>query len=237
MIPTPHIEAKDNTEIAQTVLMPGDPLRAKFIADNFLKNVKQYNSVRGMLGFTGTYNNVPVSVQGSGMGMASMGIYSYELYSFYNVQNIIRVGTAGGINPNLNLRDIVLANGACTNSNFALQYNLNGTYAPTATYSILQNSVNCANTLNLNYHVGNILSSDIFYDDDTNSIERWRKMGVLAVEMEAAALYMNAARLGKNAMCILTISDIIGGAQTTSKEREEGFKNMMLLSLETAVSL
>lgn len=236
MIPTPHIEAKEN-QIAKTVLMPGDPLRAKFIAENYLENPVCYNTVRGMLGFTGTYKGIQVSVQGSGMGLPSIGIYSYELFSFYGVENIMRVGTCGAVAKHLKIKDIILANGACTNSNFALQYNLKGIYAPTATYALLEKAVNIAKNAGLNYYVGNILSSDIFYNDDKEALEGWHKMGVLAVEMEAAALYMNAARLNKNALCILTVSDIIGGEETDSKEREQGFKDMMTLSLDTAVAL
>ncbi|MCL1996125.1 MAG: purine-nucleoside phosphorylase [Defluviitaleaceae bacterium] len=237
MIPTPHIGAKSQNEIAKTVLMPGDPLRAKFIAENFLQDITQYNSVRNMLGYTGTYKGTKISVQGSGMGMPSIGIYSYELYSFYGVENIIRVGTAGAIAPFLKIRDIVLAAGACTNSNFAVQYGLQGTFAPIATYRILEKAAAFAKEKGLDYSVGNVLSSDIFYNDDKTAIEGWHKMGVLAVEMEAAALYMNAARLGKGAMCIMTISDIIGGAETDAAEREQGFKDMMHLALETAVSI
>lgn len=236
MIPTPHIEATSNNKIAKTVLMPGDPLRAKFIAETFMKNVERYNGVRGMLGYTGTYNGVPVSVQGSGMGMPSIGIYSYELYNFYNVENIIRVGTAGAVAKHLKIKDIILAQGACTNSNFAVQYNLKGMYAPIATYSILEKVVFHAKEMGLNYNIGNILSSDIFYNDDNEALEGWRKMGILAVEMEAAALYMNAARLGKGAMCILTVSDIIGGEETSAIEREQSFKVMMELALKTAIS-
>ena len=237
MIPTPHIGATNQNEIAKTVLMPGDPLRAKFIAENFLQDITQYNSVRGMLGYTGTYNGIKVSVQGSGMGMPSIGIYSYELYSFYGVENIIRVGTAGAIATQLKIRDIILAAGACTNSNFAVQYSLQGDFAPIATYRILEKAATLAKDKGLDHYVGNVLSSDIFYNDDKGAIEDWRKMGVLAVEMEAAALYMNAARLGKGAMCILTVSDIIGGAETDAKEREQGFKDMMQLALETAITL
>lgn len=237
MIPTPHIGAKSQDEIAKTVLMPGDPLRAKFIAENFLQGITQYNSIRGMLGYTGTYKGTKVSVQGSGMGIPSIGIYSYELYNFYGVENIIRVGTAGAIAENLKIRDVILASGACTNSNFAVQYKLKGSYAPIATYDILKKAADFAEKKGISHHVGNILSSDIFYNDDKDAIQGWRKMGVLAVEMEAAALYMNAARLGKGAMCILTISDIIGGEETDAKEREQGFKDMMELALETAVSL
>ena len=238
MIPTAHIGATSKDEIAKTVLMPGDPLRAKFIAENFLDDIKQYNSVRGMLGYTGTYKGVPISVQGSGMGMPSIGIYSYELYSFYGVENIIRVGTAGGIATDLKIRDIVIANGACSNSNFAVQYNLPGTYAPTATYSLIENAVTTAKDLGItNYRVGNILSSDIFYNADLTAISKWRDMGVLCVEMEAAALFMNAAKLKKNALAIMTISDIIGGEETPASEREQGFKDMMKLSLESAIRL
>lgn len=238
MIPTAHIGATSKDQIAKTVLMPGDPLRAKFIAENFLENIQQYNGVRGMLGYTGTYQGVPISVQGSGMGMPSIGIYAYELYQFYGVENIIRVGTAGGIATDLKIRDIVIANGASTNSNFAIQYNLPGTYAPTAAYELIENTVNTAKELGItNYRVGNILSSDIFYNADLTAIGKWREMGILCVEMEAAALFMNATKLGKKALAIMTISDIIGGEETPAEEREQGFKDMMKLSLESAIKL
>lgn len=237
MIPTAHIEAKKG-EIAETVLMPGDPLRAKFIADTFLENVKQYNSVRGMLGYTGTYKGKPVSVQGSGMGIPSIGIYSYELYDFYDVKNIIRVGTAGAINLDLKLKDVVIVNGACTDSNFAHQYNLSGTYAPTSSYHLLETAVAEARKTDVVFKVGNVLSSDIFYRDDKEAMDNWQKMGVLAVEMESAGLFMNAARLGKNALCILTISDCIYTHEaTTSEERQNAFTNMMEIALETAIKI
>lgn len=237
MIPTPHIEAKQG-KIAETVLMPGDPLRAKFIADNFLNHVKEYNSIRGMLGYTGLYKGKRVSVQGSGMGIPSIGIYSYELYSFYDVKNIIRIGTAGAINEDLKIKDIVIAMGACTDSNYAKQYNLNGTFAPIASYDILEKAVTNTRLKGINYKVGNILSSDIFYGDDPEALRKWQKMGVLAVEMESAGLFMNAARLGKNALCIVTISDcIFTGEATTALERQTAFTNMMEIALDTAISL
>ena len=232
---TPHNEAQTG-DIAKTVLMPGDPLRAKYIADNYLADVSCFNTVRNMLGFTGIYNGCRVSVMGSGMGMPSMGIYSYELYNVYDVDNIIRVGTAGGIADNVNLRDIVIAMGACTNSSYADQYGLPGTYAPTASYELLKSAVNVAENHNCTYHVGNILSSDTFYDDG-NSLAAWQKMNVLAVEMESAALYMNAARAGKNALCILTVSDCpLKGISTTAEERQTSFTDMMEIALETVAS-
>ena len=232
---TPHNEAQTG-DIAKTVLMPGDPLRAKYIADNYLTDVICFNTVRNMSGFTGIYNGCRVSVMGSGMGMPSMGIYSYELYNVYDVDNIIRVGTAGGIADNVNLRDIVIAMGACTNSSYADQYGLPGTYAPTASYELLKSAVNVAENHNCTYHVGNILSSDTFYDDG-NSLAAWQKMNVLAVEMESAALYMNAARAGKNALCILTVSDCpLKGISTTAEERQTSFTDMMEIALETVAS-
>ena len=230
---TPHNSAKKG-DIARTVLMPGDPLRAKFIAENYLENAVCYNEVRGMLGFTGTYKGVPVSVQGSGMGMPSMGIYSYELYSEYDVENIIRIGTAGSIADNVNLRDIIIGVSASTNSNYGIQYRLPGTYAPTASWKLIAAAVKSAEEKGCPYHAGNILSSDTFYDD-ANSLGDWAKMGVLAVEMESAALYMNAARAGKNALCILTVSDCpFKGLATTAEERQTSFRDMMEIALETA---
>lgn len=231
-MPTPHNNAKKG-DIAETVLMPGDPLRAKFIAENFLENPVCYNSVRGMLGYTGTYKGIPVSVQGSGMGMPSIGIYSYELYHEYDVKNIIRVGTAGSIAGNVNLRDIVIGVSASTNSNYASQYRLSGTYAPTASWELVYAAVKSAEETGSRYHAGNILSSDTFYDD-AGSLAEWQKMGVLAIEMEAAALYMNAARAGKNALCILTVSDCpLKGLSTTADERQNTFTEMMKIALET----
>lgn len=232
---TPHNSAEKG-EIAKTVLMPGDPLRAEFIAKTYLENPICYNKVRGMLGFTGKYKGIEVSVQGSGMGIPSIGIYSYELFNEYDVDNIIRVGTAGGIADNVNLRDIVIAMGSCTNSNYADQYGLPGTYAPTASYTLLSSAVKAAENHGCTYHVGNILSSDTFYDDG-NSLAAWQKMNVLAVEMESAALYMNAARAGKNALCILTVSDCpLKGISTTAEERQTSFTDMMEIALETVAS-
>lgn len=235
-MPTPHNNAKKG-DIAKTVLMPGDPLRAKFIAENFLENAVCYNEVRGMLGFTGTYNGVPVSVQGSGMGMPSIGIYSYELFTEYDVDNIIRIGTAGAIADDVQLRDIVIGISASTNSSYAAQYRLPGTYAPTASWKLLSACTNTAEKLGMPFRAGNILSSDTFYDD-ANSLAEWQKMGVLAIEMEAAALYMNASRTGKNALCILTISDCpLRNESTTAEERQTSFTDMMKLALETAIKI
>lgn len=232
-MPTPHNNAQKG-DIAKTVLMPGDPLRAEFIAKTYLENPVCYNNVRGMLGFTGTYKGVKVSVQGSGMGMPSIGIYSYELYNEYDVENIIRVGTAGSIADFVGLRDVVIAMGACTNSNYAKQYELPGTYAPTASYSLLRKAADVAEKHGYNCHIGNVLSSDTFYDD-ANSLAKWQKMNVLAIEMESAALYMNAARAGKNALCILTVSDCpLKGLSTTAEERQTSFRDMMEIALETA---
>ncbi len=233
---TPHINAEIGA-FAKTVLMPGDPLRAKFIAENFLENATLVNNVRGIQGYTGTYKGVPVSVMASGMGMPSIGIYSYELFSFYGVENIIRVGSAGGMQEKIKVRDIVIGMGACTNSNFASQYALNGTFAPIASYKILDTCVDKAKKMGLNYHVGNILSSDTFYSDSSDTIS-WQKMGVMAVEMEAAALYMTASRLGKSALAICTISDhLITGEATSSEERQKTFTDMMKLALEVAINI
>lgn len=232
---TPHNSAKKG-DIAKTVLMPGDPLRAKFIAENFLTDPVCYNEVRGMLGFTGTYKGVPVSVQGSGMGMPSIGIYSYELFNEYDVENIIRVGTAGAIADNVQLRDVIIAMSTSTNSAYGDQYRLPGKYAPTASWALLSKAVEAAKANGSRYHVGNILSSDTFYDD-ANSLADWQKMGVLGIEMEAAALYMNAARAGKNALCILTVSDCpLKGLSTSSEERQSTFLDMMKIALETAIA-
>lgn len=235
-MPTPHNNAKKG-DIAKTVLMPGDPLRARFIAEKYLEDPVCYNEVRGMLGFTGTYKGVPVSVQGSGMGMPSIGIYSWELFNEYDVENIIRVGTAGSIADNVALRDVVIGMSASTNSAYASQYRLPGTYAPTASWKLLSAAVKSAEEQGSRFHVGNILSSDTFYDD-ANSLADWQKMGVLAIEMEAAALYMNAARAGKNALCILTVSDCpLKGESTTAEERQTTFRSMMEIALETAIKV
>lgn len=233
---TPHNNACKG-EIAKTVLMPGDPLRAKFIAENYLENPVCYNEVRGMLGFTGTYKGVSVSVQGSGMGIPSIGIYSWELFNEYEVDNIIRVGTAGAISETAGLRDVIIAQSASTNSHYGDQFGLPGTYAPTASWNLLSAAVKAAEKKKCTFHVGNILSSDTFYDD-SNSLSAWAKMGVLAVEMESAGLYMNAARAGKNALCILTVSDCpLRDLSTTAKERQTSFRDMMEIALETALDV
>ena len=224
--PTPHIGAKFG-EIAETVIMAGDPLRAKFMAERYLENPVQYNNVRGMLGYTGTYKGKPLSVQGHGMGMPSMGIYSYELFNFYGVKKIIRVGSAGTMDPDLHIGDLVFAQGACTNSNYGAQYQLPGNFAPIADFGLLRAAAECADALGYRYKVGNIYSSDIFYDENP-ATQKWQQMGVLAVEMEAAALYMNAARCGARALCICTISDsLVTGEATTAEERQLGFTKMM----------
>lgn len=233
---TPHINAVPE-DFAETVLMPGDPLRAKFIAENFLENARLVNSVRGINGYTGEYKGKTVSVMASGMGMPSMAIYSYELFKFFNVKNIIRIGSAGSINQNIKVRDIVIGMGACTNSNYASQYGLSGTFAPICSYKLLKACTETATELGLEFKVGNLYSSDTFYDDSASTAE-WAKMGVMAVEMESAALYMNAARLGKNALAICTVSDhILTGEATTAEERQTSFTDMMRLALETAVRL
>ena len=241
--PTPHIKATPD-DFAKTVLMPGDPLRAKFIAENFLENPRLVNNVRGVQGYTGEYKGVLVSVMASGMGMPSIGIYSHELFTVFGVENIIRVGSAGALQENIKVRDIVLGQGACTDSNYAHTFRLSGTFAPIASYKLLKTCAEEAERLGLTYHVGNLVSSDVFYGDfegvsaDDTSSAKWKKMGVMAVEMEAAALYMNAARLGKNALAICTISDhIITGEATNADERQNSFTQMMTLALETAIRL
>ncbi len=233
--PTPHISAKKG-DFAKTVLMPGDPLRAKFIAETFLTDAVQVNSVRGINGYTGLYNGKKVSVMASGMGIPSIGIYSYELFHFYDVENIIRIGTAGSIHPDLKVRDVVFAMGACTDSNFADQFNLPGTFAPIASYELLRRAVKAADEIgNIHYKVGNVVTSDSFYTD-RETTPAWQKMGALAVEMESAGLYMTAARAGKNALTICTISDsLVTGEATTAEERQSSFRDMMKIALETAV--
>jgi len=236
--PTPHINATP-ADFAPTVLMPGDPLRAKFIAEHFLTDARLVNNVRGIQGYTGTYDGVPVSVMASGMGMPSIGIYSYELFNFFDVQTILRVGSAGALSEKLKVRDIVLGMGACTNSAYASQYGLPGTFAPTADYGVLRTCADIAATMGLPTHVGNLLSSDTFYADNGQEANAaWAKMGVLAVEMEAAALYLNAARSGKRALAICTVSDhIITGEATSAEERQNSFTQMMELALNTAKAL
>ena len=240
---TPHISAAAG-DFAKTVLMPGDPLRSKFIAENFLEDAKLINNVRGIQGYTGYYQGCRVSVMASGMGMPSIGIYSYELFNFYDVENILRIGSAGSMSPDIHIRDIVLGQGACTNSRFAHQYHLPGAFAPIASYELLRTCADLAEEMKLSYHVGNLLSSDTFYNDEDDlpetqkSLSLWSKMGVMAVEMEAAALYMNAARCGKNALARCTISDhLITGEETSSEERQTSFTQMMELALRTAVAM
>ena len=224
--PTPHIGAKYG-EIAETMIMAGDPLRVKFMAENFLENPVQFNNVRGMLGFTGTYKGKRISVMGHGMGMPSIGIYTYELFNFYGVKSIIRVGSAGSIHPDLHVGDLIIAQGACTNSNYVSQYELPGTYAPIANFDLLRGAAEACDRLGYRYKVGNVMSSDTFYSDNPQN-EKWMKLGVLAVEMEIAALYMNAARSGNRALGICTISDhILTGEVTTAEECQTTFTKMM----------
>ena len=231
-VPTPHIGAKEG-EIAEKVIMAGDPLRAKFMAETFLTNPVQYNAVRGMLGYTGEYKGKRVSVQGHGMGIPSIGIYTYELYNFYGVKRIIRTGSAGAYHSDLQLGDVVLGMGACTDSNYAAQYNLPGVYAPIADFGLLSAAAAKAEAMGINYKVGNILSSDVFYGDDAEKWKQWQKLGVLAVEMEAAALYMNAARSGNEALCICTISDsLVHGTACSAEQRQTSFTNMMEIAFD-----
>lgn len=236
-VPTPHISANYG-DFAKTVLMPGDPLRAKLIAETFLDDVKLVNEVRGALGYTGKYKGAAVSVMTSGMGMPSMGIYSHELFNFYGVENIIRIGSAGALSDKLDLYDIVAAMSACTNSAYGSQFGLNGTFAPTASYELLKAFDKTCERLGTDVHIGSVLSSDSFYTAEENCNEKWRAMGVLAVEMETAALYMNAAKSGKNALAVFTISDCpLKNTETTAQERQTKFTTMMTASLETAVLL
>lgn len=235
--PTPHIKATPE-DFAKTVLMPGDPLRAKFIAESFLENPRLVNNVRGIQGYTGTYKGVPVSVMASGMGMPSMGIYSYELFNFFDVDNIIRIGSAGALDKNIKVRDIVLGMGACTNSDYQSQYNLPGTFAPVASYELLKITAEECEKKGVKAHTGNILSSDTFYNADNTVNDKWARMGVLAVEMEAAALYMNAAYAKKNALAICTISDnIMTGEALDSDARQNSFTEMMEIALNTVLRL
>ena len=233
-IPTPHITAKKE-DFAKTVLMPGDPLRAKFIAENFLEDAVLVNNVRGVNGYTGYYKGKRVSVMASGMGQPSIGIYSYELFNFYDVENIIRIGSCGSFHKDLHVRDIIIAMGACTNGNYAMQYKLPGTFAPIADFDLVRRAVEECEKAGVNYKVGNIFSSDTFYDDANSGMD-WAKMGVLGVEMESAALYCNAARAGKKALCICTVSDsfIYPEENTTAEERQNSFTAMMKIALNLA---
>ena len=241
--PTPHISAAPG-DFGKTVLMPGDPLRSKFIAENFLENPVLVNNVRGVQGYTGTYKGVRVSVMATGMGMPAMGIYSHELFNAYGVENIIRVGSAGAIQEHIRLYDLVIAQGACTDSNFAAQFHLPGTFAPIASYELLSAAVEAAKAHGARYHVGNVNSSDVFYGDHEgvpeglDSVYGLKKMGVMALEMEAAALYMNAARYGKRGLCICTVSDhVLTGELTSSEERQTAFTTMMQVALDVAVAM
>lgn len=235
-MPTPHNAAQPG-DFAKTVLMPGDPLRAKFIAETFLEDARLVNNVRGIQGYTGLYRATPVSVMASGMGMPSMGIYSYELYHDYGVENILRIGSAGAISPRLKLRDVIAGQGACTDSRFAHQYGLPGQFAPIADFTLLETAVAAARALGIEMPVGNLLSSDVFYDASGSTL-RWGEMGVLAVEMESAALYMTAARLGKRALAICSVSDsIVTGEALSAEDRQTTFTAMMRIALETAVRM
>lgn len=230
---TPHISAEKG-DFAKTVLMPGDPLRAKFIADTFLKDVRQVTGVRGMLGFTGTYEGRPISVMGSGMGMPSIGIYSYELFNFYGVENIIRVGTAGGLSDSVNVRDVVIGLSSYTNSNFGRQFGFDGNVAPCCSFKLLEQAVAAARRMGIEPTVGPLYSSDIFYDESGMS-GKLKKLGVLAVEMESAALYLNAARAGKNALAICTISDHLSKNESLDAQaRQSSFTQMMEIALDIA---
>ena len=221
-------------DIAKAVLMPGDPLRAKFVAETYLENPVCFNTVRNMFGYTGTYKGKRISVMGSGMGVPSMGLYSYELYNFFDVDSIIRIGTAGGIS-NVKLRDVVIAMGACTNSAFGDQYNFPGVLAPMASYPLVKLADEAAKRINVNAVVGSVFTADQFYNADSSAAEKYREMGILAVEMETAGLYMTAAKAGKQALSILTISDLVfTGEGLTAAERQSNFTDMMEVALETA---
>ena len=233
-IPTAHNNAKAN-DFAKTVLMPGDPLRAKYIAETYLENPRQVTAVRNMFGYTGTYKGKEISVMGGGMGMPSIGIYSYELFNFYGVDRIIRIGSAGALQDHIKVMDVVIGMGACTDSNYAYQYGLPGTFAPIADYELMNKAIETAKRQGTNVVVGNVVSSDVFYNADPTVNDRWRSMGVLAVEMEAAALYMNAAKAKKKALCMLTISDhIYTGEALCAEDRQLGFGKMMEIALELA---
>ncbi|MFB2182147.1 purine-nucleoside phosphorylase [Staphylococcus aureus] len=231
---TPHIQP-NGVKIAKTVLMPGDPLRAKYIADNFLENVEQFNDVRNMFGYTGTYKGKEVSVMGSGMGIPSIGIYSYELYNFFDVDTIIRIGSCGALQENVNLYDVIIAQAASTNSNYVDQYNIPGHFAPIADFELVTKAKNVADQIGATTHVGNVLSSYTFYNADPTFNDAWKKMGILGIEMESAGLYLNAIHAGKKALGIFTVSDhILRDEATTPEERQNSFTQMMEIALEIA---
>ena len=229
-----HINAKMG-DYADTVLLPGDPLRAKYIADNFLEDAKLINEVRNMFGYTGTYKGKTVSVMGSGMGVPSIGIYSYELYNFFDVETIIRIGSCGALQENVNLYDVIIAQGASTNSSYVEQYNIPGHFAPLADFDLILKAKQKADEIGANTHVGNILSSDTFYNADSTFNEKWQRMGILGIEMESAALYLNATYANKKALGIFTVSDhILRDEATTAEERQNSFTQMMEIALEIA---
>lgn len=231
---TPH-NAAESGDIAKTVLMPGDPLRAKFIAERYLDDARCFSDVRNMLGFTGTYHGVPISVMGSGMGIPSISIYAYELYNFYGVDTIMRIGTAGGIAPEVKLRDIVLGQAACTDSSIVQRYGIRGTFAPIADFGLLRHAARVADGMDVRYHVGNLLSTDAFYNGPGHN-DSWAKMGVLAVEMEAAGLYLVAAQAHKRALGIMTVSDLVRtGEGISARERETSCMQMAEVALAVAV--
>ena len=231
---TPHIQPK-GTKIAKTVLMPGDPLRAKYIADNFLENVEQFNEVRNMFGYTGTYKGKEISVMGSGMGIPSIGIYSYELYNFFDVDTIIRIGSCGALQENVNLYDVIIAQAASTNSNYVDQFNIPGHFAPIADFELITKAKQVADDIGAVTHVGNILSSDTFYNADKHFNDSWKNMGILGIEMESAGLYLNAIHAGKKALGIFTVSDhILRDEATSAEERQTSFTQMMEIALEIA---
>lgn len=229
-----HIEAEPG-QIADTVLMPGDPMRARYIAQHYLTDAQCYSQVRGMNGYTGYYKGKKISVQGSGMGIPSMGIYSYELFNQFGVDTIIRVGTCGAIRPDVKVGELLLAMGCCTNSGYAAQYHLPGVFAPLADYEVLERAVACARELKLDFHVGNVFSSDVFYEDEAGEKGKWEKMGVLAQEMETLSLYCNAARSGKRALALLTVGSSLHTSQAlTNEERERSLDGMIRCALEVA---
>ncbi len=237
LYPTPHINATPE-DFAKTVLMPGDPLRSKFIAENFLEGAKLINNVRGIQGYTGKYKGEPVSVMASGMGMPSIGIYSYELFNFFGVENIMRIGSAGAMSKKIRVRDIIIGMGASTTTNFAVQYGLEGTFAPIADYKMMKIAIEEAERIGARYAVGNLLSSDIFYNANPDASGKWEKLGILGVEMEAAALYMNAAYAGRRALAICTVSDhLLTGESLDSEARQNSFTEMMEIALNTAIRL
>ncbi|TBW88224.1 purine-nucleoside phosphorylase [Staphylococcus hominis] len=231
---TPHIQP-NGTKIAKTVLMPGDPLRANYIADNFLENVEQFNEVRNMFGYTGTYKGKEISVMGSGMGIPSIGIYSYELYNFFDVDTIIRIGSCGALQENVNLYDVIIAQAASTNSNYVDQFNIPGHFAPIADFELITKAKQVADDIGAVTHVGNILSSDTFYNADKHFNDSWKNMGILGIEMESAGLYLNAIHAGKKALGIFTVSDhILRDEATSAEERQTSFTQMMEIALEIA---